>query len=142
MTPISSRILLAAALACVPLLPSCRLLDPEPDYEIARPMAITPQKFLHNDNEQLNEWLDQTIVVRISRVPLSKTFDEPEFTPMSYKAIDLPEDDPQINIDSVGMSRRQLLWAISHEHSLEMTPVPGYGSEKSYIEIRGRQIEE
>lgn len=131
-----------ASIAAIPLLSGCRMLDSMPDFSISRPDAIVPQKFLHNTNDQLNEWLDQTCVVRIDEVPLSKVFAEPVFAPMNYRLTDLPADDPEISIDSIGMSRRQLLWAIAHEYTLDMTPVAGYGNNPSYIDISGRKVNE
>ena len=51
-----------SALAAVCLLPGCTaidlLLDPQPPFKAADPMAVVPQDFLFNRYAPLNRWLD------------------------------------------------------------------------------------
>jgi len=115
----------------------CSWLTPEPDYAPARRTSVVPQEFLLTSYEPLNAWLDTPVRVQIVDVPLSRVFQEPALSGLNHRLFRMPEDDPLISIDSLALTRRQLLWAIAHDHKLAMIPkFTGQGAE-SYIDIRG-----
>jgi hypothetical protein len=104
-------------------------------------MAVVPQDFLFTRYAPLNQWLDEAVRVQILDVPLMKVFDHPTLRGLHYHFVSLPPDNPLINIDKIAMTRRQLLWAIGHDHQLHMTPHYGSRGEVTHIDIRSRSID-
>ncbi len=131
-----------SALAAVCLLPGCTnidlLLDPQPPFKAADPMAVVPQDFLFNRYAPLNRWLDTAERVLILDMPLKSCFDHEALRGIRYRWVIEPKENPVINIDRVAMTRRQLLWALGQDHLIQMTPKFGPQGELEYLELRSR----
>ncbi|MEZ5299054.1 MAG: hypothetical protein R3F11_00020 [Verrucomicrobiales bacterium] len=126
---------LGASLLAALSLNAC--LNYQPDHKVVNPMAAVPTEFLFTDYAPLNKWLDSPIAVYIDEVPLSEVFSAPELAGVNTQVTNLPEDDPLITVDSIGMTRRQLLWAIAHEYRLYMKPIENpHGP--SFIYVKGK----
>lgn len=139
--------LCCASLAVSLFLPACSVVDnpldpyPTPKYNAADPNAVVPAEFLFSRYSPLNSWLDQAVRVQILDVPLVDVFRHPSLRGLQYVIVKPPPDNPLVTIDKLALTRRQLLWAISHDHQLHMTPVFGRRGEVTHIEIRSRSVD-
>ena len=136
------RLLLSlAALA----LPACeamdKIFDPQPPHRAEDPVAVVPPEFLFTRSTSLNHWLDEAVRVQITDVPLVETFNHPALRGLQYQIVKAPSQNPLVNIDKLAMTRRQLLWVLSHDHQLHMTPNFGRHGHVNYIEIRSRSVD-
>lgn len=136
----SFRAIAVPALSAVALasLSGCQWLDPKPDFAAAYHNAVVPQSFLYSSYDPLNEWLDTKIRISIHEMPLPHVFQTAYLSPMRYTVTNLPHPSPVVTVESIGMTRRQFLFSLSHEYGLIMTPVFGAPGQPSYIDIRGR----
>ncbi len=137
-------ILLAASLGAVCLLASCSssssapswlkspLFLEKPRLSLSQPRAVVPSDFLFSWHKPYNEWMDTPNRVYYHEVPLDKIFQNPPFTKLRYTLGEMPPEMPEISIDSLGITRRQLLWMIAHDNQLHMslmTDSEGYPTE-------------
>lgn len=132
---------LAALCFC---LPACSVMDrinPKPKNLAADPLAVVPPDFLLTRYQPLNAWLDEAVRVQIMDVPLMEVFNHPSLRGLQYVIVKPPTANPLVTIDKIAMTRRQLLWSISHDHQLHMTPSFGSRGEVRYIEIRSRSVD-
>ncbi|CAN5271479.1 hypothetical protein BH23VER1_BH23VER1_10800 [soil metagenome] len=134
MRPIHILTLAPAVFAVV----SCQAINPKPTYEAPAPHAVAPIRFLYNDYKPFNEWLDTPAHIIIEDVPLNDIFASPILQPMNYRLTNMPIENPEVNINSIGMTRRQLLWSLSHEYGLRMTPKYTGPDFPSFVEITGK----
>ena len=136
---------LTATLTLPLLLASCktydRLTEPQPLGHAEDANAVVPQEFLFSRYKPLNQWLDEAVRVQISDVPLMDVFRHPALRGLQYVIVKAPPQNPLINIDKLALTRRQLLWALSHDHQLHMTPSFGPGGKVTCIEIRSRSVD-
>lgn len=137
-------LLLTAGLAV--LLSSCKAFkeatgDPQPDHKAYDVGAVTPPDFLLTRSDALNKWLDTPVRVQIYDVHLRDVFRHDSLRGLQYSMVKPPQENPLVNIDKIAMTRRQLLWAISHDHQLHMTPAYNSKGNVSHIEIRSRSVD-
>ena len=99
-------------------------------------MSVLPQDFLYTKYTPLNAWLDTPINVQILDVPLREVFALPGLRGLEYRIVSLPKLNPRITMNHMAMTRRQLLWALAHDHQLRMVPVFGENGKPSHIDIR------
>jgi hypothetical protein len=116
----------------------CETIVPRSERSASAPLAVVPQTFLYNSYKPLNQWLDTPVEVYMADVPLKDVFAEPVFADLNYRMIDIPDTKRFVNAESIGITRRQLLWSIAHEHGLRMRARLGGEEGDSYIEITGR----
>ena len=123
--------------------PACQYIgfDPQPLNLAADPRAVVPPDFLFSRYHPLNEWLDQAVRVQIMDVPLMDVFNHQTLRGLQYTWVKVPTSNPLVNIDKLAMTRRQLLWALAHDHQLHMTPAFGPNGEVISIEIRSRSVD-
>lgn len=138
--------LFTAALALVTLpLTGCntldRILEPQPQGNAADAGAVLPQEFLFTRYAPLNRWLDQAVRVQINDVPLMDVFNHPALRGFQYAVVKAPPENPLISMDKIALTRRQLLWALSHDHQLFMSPVFDRRGAVTHIEIRSRSVD-
>lgn len=140
-----SALLPAAAVALTLPMTSCdtydRITEPQPPGHAEDANAVVPQDFLFSRYTPLNTWLDQAVRVQILDVPLMDVFRHPALRGLEYVVIKSPPQNPLVTIDKLALTRRQLLWALSHDHQLHMTPSFGRHGEVSHIEIRSRSVD-
>ncbi len=138
----SNVILAAAALS---LLSSCRftdrLLDPYPGFQAGDPMAVVPREFLFTRYEPLNRWLDQPVNVQITDVPLTQVFRHESLRGFQYKILRTPPRAHSVSIEKLAMTRRQILWSLSHDYQLHMAPRYGPDGEILWIDVRSTEEE-
>ena len=115
-----------------------KVLNPQPAYSAAGPRTVVPPGFLYTRYAPLNNWLNTPVRVQIIDIPLRSVFDHPALRGFHYRVIKTPKSNPLVNIDRVAMTRRQLLYCLSHDHQLQMTPAYGPDGEILHIEIRSR----
>ncbi len=128
------------------LLSSCKALkevtgDPQPDNKAYDAGAVTPPDFLLTRSDALNKWLDTPVRVQIHDVRLREVFRHDSLRGLQYSIVNPPQQDPLVYIDKIAMTRRQLLWAVSHDHQLHMTPAYNSKGNISHIEIRSRSVD-
>ena len=117
-----SRPLAAIAAAAVALcLGSCGIFEEKPHPSLVEPRAAVPRDFLFSWHEPYNEWMDTPVRVYYNEVPLDCIFENQPFTRLSYQWVKRPEEVPLVSIDSMGITRRQLLWSIAHDYNLHMS---------------------
>ncbi len=133
-------ILLAAAAMCHT---GCRtvdrILDEQPSFKAADPAAVVPREFLYTKYEPLNRWMDQAVRVQIMDMSLLSVFEHPCLRGFHYKFLRRPPRAHVINMDKLAMTRRQILWALSHDYQLRFSPKYGMDGEVLYIEISSRE---
>lgn len=127
------------------VLPSCDTMDkvfePQPKGNAADPLAVLPPDFLFTRYAPLNNWLDTPVRVQIMDTPLMDVFRHPALRGLEYVVVKAPPTNPKISIDKLALTRRQLLWSLSHDHQLHMTPSYNAAGEISCIEIRSRSVD-
>jgi hypothetical protein len=102
-------------------------------------MSVLPQEFLFSHYAPLNDWLDTAVHVQILDVPLLDVFQHPTLRGLDYRMVKAPKENPRITMSHMAMTRRQLLYSLSQEYQLTMTPVFGENGTGSYIDIRCRK---
>ena len=136
-----STVLLAAA--SLSLLSSCRimdrLLDPHPGFQAGDKRAVVPREFLFTRSPSLTAWLDQVVVVQIEGVPLTQVFNHESLRGFSYKFLRLPPRSHVVSMHKIAMTRRQILWSLSHDYQLQMTPRYGPNGEILWVDIRSQE---
>ncbi len=132
-----SSVHLLATLALLGL-PGCGMFDPHPNYHAADRMAVVPPEFLHSRYGPLNAWLDTPVRVQIYDVPLSKITQEPCLRGINYRVKQVPSENPNIFIDKLALTRRQLLWSLSQDYQLHMSLAFDSAQGPACIEIRSR----
>jgi len=115
----------------------CWSFIPKPDFKPHDKLAVLPQEFLFSTYGPLNDYLDTPVHVQITEMPLSQVFYHPTLSRLNYHFVRMPAGDPLITIQRIGVTRRQLLWSLAQDHSLNMLPVTRRGGD-SYIEVRAR----
>ena len=116
----------------------CTLFDAKPPNQAADKLAVVPQDFLFTRYEPLNRWLDTAVRVQIFDIPLSQVFNEPCLRGINVSIIQPPIDDPDIFIDKLALTRRQLLWSLAQDPQLHLTPVFEPDGGPARIEVRSR----
>ena len=141
----SPRLLPAAILALVLPLTSCetydRITEPQPKGHAEDANAVLPQEFLFTRYAPLNQWLDQAVRVQIMDVPLMDVFRHQALRGLEYVFVKPPMKNPLITIDKLALTRRQLLWVLSQDYQLHMTPSFGPHGAVTCIEIRSRSAD-
>ncbi len=142
----NSRSLLSAAILTLVLpMTSCEVYDrlfwPQPPGNAADPAAVVPKDFLFSRYAPLNAWLDEAVRVQIMDVPLMEVFNHQTLRGLNYVFVKKPQKNPLVTMDKLALTRRQLLWALSHDHQLHMTPSFGANGEVTCIEIRSRSVD-
>jgi len=127
-----------ASFAAAILLGSCNLFDPVPNYRIVEPEAVVPKSFLYNPESSYNAWMDTPLRVHYHEASLDWIFNDRPFADFNYRLCDIPADMDPISIDALGQTRRQLLWAIAHDHNLKMTLLTTEGGLPSEVIVRWR----
>lgn len=99
----------------------CGMFVDSPPQKLSAYKAVVPVDFLFSWDESYNDWMNTPTRVLIFDKPLKSVFEGHPFTRLSYEIRSLPMDSELVNIDAMGLTRRQLLWAISHDYKLKMT---------------------
>ena len=142
----NSRPLLSAAILTLALpMTSCevydRVFEPQPGGHAEDAKAVVPREFLFTRYAPLNAWLDEAVRVQIMDVPLMEVFNHRSLRGLNYVFVIKPQQNPLVTMDKLALTRRQLLWALSHDHQLHMTPAFGTHGEVTCIEIRSRSVD-
>ena len=82
--------------------------------------------------------MDTPVRVYYNEVPLEEIFNNAPLIGLSYNFIKKPKESPLVSIDSIGITRRQLLWAIAHDNNLNMSLKALPNGHPSEIIIRDR----
>ncbi|MAW10937.1 MAG: hypothetical protein ACJ0IB_02245 [Verrucomicrobiales bacterium] len=128
-----------AGLALLTLsLSNCSILDQNPKPGLVEPSAAVPGDFLFSWHKPYNKWMDTPVRVYYNDVSLEEIFENDPLTGLSYKFVKSPETMPLVSMDSMGITRRQLLWAIAHENNLHMSLRSLPNGQPSQILIRYR----
>ena len=129
----------AALLILIPIaLISCSIFNPKPKPGLVEPKAAVPADFLFSWHAPYNKWMDSPVRVYYNEVPLEEIFKNAPLTGLSYNFINKPKESPLVSIDSIGITRRQLLWAIAHDNNLSMSLKSLPNGHPSEIIIRAR----
>lgn len=128
----------ALVLVAALLVSGCQLFEAKPDYKPYDVLGVVPQDFLFTTDDSFNAWLDTPVYVQMTAVPLLEVFEHPALQPLNYRWVTLPAFNTPITIYRVAITRRQLLWAIAHDHKLTMLPVLEADG-VSYVEIRAQE---
>lgn len=102
-------------------LSACGIFVEKPTPSLVEPRAAIPRDFLFSWDKNYNDWMDSPVRVYYFEVPLDQVFANPPFTRLRYHVVKKPETIPLVTIDSLGITRRQLLWSISHDYNLHMS---------------------
>jgi hypothetical protein len=131
-------------LACL-LLPAlflplagCDIFVEKPTPSLVEPHAAVPRVFLFSWHKPYNDWMDTPVRVFYNKVPLDQIFNHSPFDRLSYQFIEKPAEMPLVSIDSLGITRRQLLWAIAHDNNLQMSLKTLPNGHPSEVIIRDR----
>ena len=87
--------------------------------------------------------MDTPVRVYYNEVSLEEIFNNAPLTGLSYNFIKKPKEMPLVSIDSIGITRRQLLWAIAHDNNLNMSlkSLPNGHPSEIIIRDRGNETE-
>lgn len=122
-------------------LSSCEMFKMAGPFKPYTTKAVIPQDFLLTHYQPLNDWLDVPVHVQILDVPLLDTFKQPALAGLNYRLAKAPKENPRITMTHLAMTRRQLLYSLSQEYQLSMTPIFANDGSMSYIDIRSRKEE-
>ncbi len=120
-------------------LSSCEMFTMRGPFKPHNALAVIPRAFLFTHYEPLNNWLDTPIYVQIMDTKLMDIFQHPSLVGLNYRIVKAPKENPVITMHHLAMTRRQLLYSLSQEHQLTMTPVFTNDGTMSYIDIRSRK---
>ena len=127
------------ALALLTLsLSNCSVLDQNPKPGLVEPRAAVPVDFLFSWHKPYNKWMDTPVRVYYNDVSLEEIFKNDPLSGLSYKFVKSAETMPLVSMDSMGITRRQLLWAIAHDNNLHMSLRSLPNGQPSQILIRYR----
>lgn len=107
-------------LAILPVLGSCEIFQEKPNPGLVEPHAAIPEDFLFSWHKPYNEWMDSPVRVYYNKAPLDQIFENSPFIRLSYKFNEKPSEMPLVSMDTLGLTRRQLLWSIAHDNNLQM----------------------
>lgn len=99
----------------------CDLFVEKPTPSLVQPHAAVPRDFLWSWHKPYNQWMDAPVRVYYNKVPLDQVFQASPFSTLSYRFIERPDEMPLVSVDTLGISRRQLLWAVAHDNNLHMS---------------------
>jgi hypothetical protein len=116
-----SALVLIPTLAIALCLGACGIFVEKPTPSFVEPRAAVPRDFLFSWHKPYNEWMDAPVRVYYSKVPLDQVLANPPFTRFKYYVVEKPDTMPIVTIDSLGISRRQLLWSMAHDYNLHMS---------------------
>jgi len=129
----------AILLVLIPIaLISCSIFNPKPKPGLVEAKAAVPADFLFSWHAPYNKWMDSPVRVYYNEVPLEEIFKNAPLTGLSYNFIKKPKEIALVSIDSIGITRRQLLWAIAHDNNLSMSLKSLPNGHPSEIIIRHR----
>ena len=129
----------AVLLILIPIaLISCSIFNPKPKPGLVEPKAAVPADFLFSWHAPYNKWMDEPVRVYYNEVSLEEIFKNAPLLGLSYNFIKKPKKTPLVSIDSIGITRRQLLWAIAHDNNLSMSLKSLPNGHPSEIIIRDR----
>ena len=129
----------AALLILIPIaLISCSIFNPKPKPGLVEPKAAVPADFLFSWHAPYNKWMDSPVRVYYNEIALEEIFKNAPLTGLSYNFINKPKESPLVSIDSIGITRRQLLWSIAHDNNLSMSLKSLPNGHPSEIIIRDR----
>ncbi|MED5471184.1 MAG: hypothetical protein VX577_05520 [Verrucomicrobiota bacterium] len=122
---------------------SCSIFNPKPTPGLVEPKAAVPADFLFSWHTPYNKWMDTPVRVYYNEVSLEEIFKNAPLTGLSYNFIKKPKEMPLVSIDSIGITRRQLLWAIAHDNNLNMSlkSLPNGHPSEIIIRDRGNETE-
>ena len=86
----------------------------------AEERVVIPANFLYSGSDALDDWLNTTYKLRFDEMNLRDVFATHPLNSMRYRFLKLPVDPPPFNMDSPGMTRRQLLYALARAYDLKM----------------------
>lgn len=91
-------------------------------FEEPESKMVLPSNFLYSGNEALEEWLEVPFKVRYREATIEEVLRSQPFYGISYRLEEMPDlgDEELLNIDSPGMTRRQLLWSVARAYDLDM----------------------
>lgn len=112
-----TRIILSAILLG---LGGCGIFQEKTNPGLVEPKAAVPQDFLFSWHKPYNAWMNAPVRVYYNKVPLDQVFGNAPFTRLSYAFIEKPAIIPLVSMDTLGITRRQLLWSIAHDNNLQM----------------------
>ena len=134
----------AILLILIPIaLISCSIFNPKPKPGLVESKAAVPADFLFSWHAPYNKWMDAPVRVYYNEVALEEIFKNAPLTGLSYSFIKKPKVITLVSIDSIGITRRQLLWAIAHDNNLSMSlkSLPNGHPSEIIIRHRGDEIE-
>ncbi len=102
-------------------LSSCDIFLPKPHHALVQPKVVVPADFLYSTDDDFNEWMDTGVRVSYHEVPFSQVFANPPFTELKYEVYEKPDPVPLLTFDSIGITRRQFLWAVAHDLNVKLT---------------------
>jgi len=103
------------------LLTSCDIFLEKPRHKLVEPKAVVPGSFLFSWDKEYNAWMDTPNRIYYHNTPLSEVFQNEPFTRLVYELYDMPAEQPLVSIDSLGITRRQVLWVLCHDYNLKMS---------------------
>jgi hypothetical protein len=118
---ISKRAVMAGLLiAAATLFSSCNLFLEKPKNTLVLPKAVVPHDFLFSWDKEYNAWMDTPNQIHYHKVPITEVFQNAPFTKLEYELQDMPDEAILVTFDSLGITRRQLLWALGNDYNLKM----------------------
>lgn len=127
-----------AIASTIVLFSNCSVFEQKPKPGLVEANAAVPVDFLFSWHKPYNKWMDTPIRVYYNEVSLEEIFKNDPLTGLSYKFVKEPDAMPLVSIDSIGITRRQLLWAIAHDNNLHMSLRSLPNGQPSQILIRYR----
>jgi len=122
-------------------LSSCDIFLPKPGHALVQPRVVVPADFLYSPFEDFNEWMDTGVRVSYHNVPLDQVFRNPPFTDLQYELLDeRPVEMPRLTFDSIGITRRQFLWAVAHDLNVKLTLKTLQNGQPIAIVVRSREL--
>ena len=106
--------------AVATLFSSCNLFLEKPKNTLVLPKVVVPHDFLFSWDKEYNEWMDTPNQIHYHNVPITEVFQSAPFTKLEYELYDLPDEPILVTFDSLGITRRQLLWALANDYNLKM----------------------
>ena len=110
-----------AALLLVSCVTGLEFIDSRGMFRGTEGRVVIPANFLYSGSDALDDWLNEPYKLRFDEMSLRDVFTTHPLNSMRYRFEALPTDRPTFNMNSVAITRRQLLYALAESYDLEMS---------------------
>jgi len=115
--------------------------DPFAEFRVEEVLdeALDEEPFLRSEYEPLETWMDERFEIKFRNMKPELIFDQVPLNDVHYELSDLPESGKSFELESVNISRRELLKKIADHWNLEMSYTFGEDGNPNAVKVVGNE---